>query len=147
MDFGEKENMLRAAMKARADWMAAGRKLRQCVDKIATLRASRTSPASPKYSGMPKAPAPDDGMGDYFVRLLELEEQERDLLDIVRKKYIKFIIEEHKVIRMISRSQDPEILEFRYLLDYSYYRIAGIYDISETSCRRRIRAAVDSIKE
>ena len=147
MDFAEKENMLRAAMKARMDWTAAGRKLRQCVDKIATLRASRTSPASPKYSGMPKAPAPDDGMGDYFVRLLELEEQERDLLDIVRKKYIKFIIEEHKVIRMISRSQDPEILEFRYLLDYSYSRIAGIYDISETSCRRRIRAVVDSIKE
>lgn len=147
MDFAEKENMLRAAMKARMDWMAAGRKLRQCADKIATLRASRTSPASPKYSGMPKAPAPDDGMGDYFVRLLELEDQERDLLDIVRKKYIKFIIEEHKAIRMISKSQDPEILEFRYLLDYSYSRIAGIYDISETSCRRRIRAAVDSIKE
>lgn len=147
MDYGTKEYKLRAAIRAREEWMAAGRKLQQCEDKIAMLRASRSSPASPKYSGMPKAPAPDDGMGDYFIRLLEMEEKERDLLDIVRKKYINFIVEENRIIKMICSSQDPEILEFRFILDYSYSRIAGIYDISETSCRRRIRAAVESIEE
>lgn len=147
MNFAEKEYALQAAIRARTKWQKAGQAAQNCKDKIDMLRSSRTSPASPKYSGMPKAPAPDDGMGDYFIRLLELEDQERRLLDYVRKKYIKFIVAESKVLKLIGSSKDPEILELRFLLDFSYSRIAGIYEISETSCRRRIRAAVESIEE
>lgn len=147
MDYEQKIRYLWRAAAAREEWQAAGKRLQELQDRIRALRESRTAAASPKLTGMPRSPSPDDGMGSYFIKLLEMEDREREMLDDVRKKYIRVIVEESLLIKTLSGQQDQELLEYRFLLNHSFNRLAAIFEISEASVRRRIRKGVEGIPD
>lgn len=147
MDYEQKIKYLWRAARAKEEWLAAGKRLQELEDRIDALRESRRAAASPKLTGMPRSPSPEDGMGSYFVKLLELEDQERDMLNVVRKKYIRSIVEEGMLLKTLTRQQDRELLEFRFLFSYSYNRLAAVFEQSEATIRRRIKKGVEEIPD
>ena len=147
LQYGDKLKLMYRLEKYRNEWQIAGEKLQELEDELEMYRQKRQQAAGQNLTGMPRSGTIRDNLAEYAIRVLELEEKTEIQRNVVRKKYIRVIVEESRLYNAVKNSPDAELLLARFMLGKSYYSISQTFKTPETTIRRRIKKAIENLSD